>query len=102
MTGTTGQKSITLGTPLVVPANTWFSLAGVDQASTLANRWRWLCGVGGGDEAFGLPFGTNWSANNSSCIALYQAGVSGALPANLVPNGNYSAYDAGIGLHRSA
>jgi hypothetical protein len=102
MTGATGQKAITLGTPLVVPANTWFSVAAVDQATTLANRFRWVMPTSGGGQGFGLNFGISYSANSAACIAVYQTGVSGALPAALVPNGNYSAYGAGIGIHRSA
>lgn len=94
---TTGRK--TLNPAQVIPANTWFSLAAVEQNSGAGARY-----IGYNTSGGPSPFGT---ANSASCYFSYQAngigatGQSGALPANFIPT-TVSPSDPGIGLIRIA
>jgi hypothetical protein len=97
----TGQQVLTPAAPYAIPANTWFLVAGVDQGTALANRFRWVMGQGSASP-LGISFASGYSANTAGAVAVYQTGVSGALPAAFVPAGNYVNYDCGVGVHRSA
>lgn len=98
----TGQKVWTLATPLVIPANTWFAVGGVDQVATAATRT-----VGGspgtlmGTKLGMTPGSTGSYGTGSPGIAFLTAGVTGALPASLTSMSTTNV-DGGIGIHRSA
>jgi hypothetical protein len=101
-TAATGQRLITLGTPLVIPAATWFAVAGVEQApATRATRYRGA-GARQAGSPWGVPTDLHYSSNNPCVVALYQAGVSGVLPGGFTPGGGYGDYDNGVGILRSA
>lgn len=92
----TGVKTLTLTTPQVIPAG-WFWIGGAAQTAsptvycagsgTGVPYWSML-GLGGGGMS-GSPF-----------LAVYQSGVTGALPATVY--GSPIPYDSGVTYHRSA
>lgn len=97
-TSTVGTKIVTFPTPQVIPADTWFFLAGLPQVAAATQN------VGGGTNANGFsPWGQgNTGYGNSKTIALVSdltAGVS--LPAS-VSTSTTSNVDAGVGYHRNA
>lgn len=97
--GATGQKTLTLGTPLVVPANMWFAVGGADQVAAGTRN------VGGSAgvlrfSPLGIP-ATGGYLNATMGLALYMDSVTGALPATFTPAG-LSNTDSGVGFRRSA
>lgn len=98
-TSTSGQKEITLGTPVNISANTWFYLAGVSQgaASTMYTA--------GGSNALGFsPLGqiTSNPYQGGKAYCYYVDSVSGALAATVTNAGNTINMDGGVGYYRSA
>lgn len=96
----TGQKTLTLTTALVIPANTWFSVAGVEQGGSPTRVTGNLV-----TASYATPFGTRTAggyATQNSCIALINPGVTGALPATFTPDSTLSGSDSGVGFRRSA
>jgi hypothetical protein len=99
---TTGQKVITLGSPLTVAAGIWFCLAGLDVFTTAFSRYRGIGPVGSGGP-LGLEEAAVRSANSYGAVGWYQNSVgTGALPAAFLPTSSYGTIDAGVGFHRSA
>lgn len=97
-TSTTGTKIVTFPTPQVIPADTWFFLAGLPQVAAATQN------VGGGTSANGFsPWGqANAGYGNVKSYALVSdlaAGVT--LPAS-VSTSTTSGADCGVGYHRNA
>lgn len=97
--GSTGTKTWTLGTPLVIPVGTWYSFGLVDQvAAAASHRLRSVLGQGQS------PWGASAAISTAAQIVT-QTGVTGALPATFTP-GAFSLLNAGsdngIGFRRSA
>ena len=97
-TTTAGQKTITLGTPQVVPARTWFAVGGVDQ---VAAPTRNVGGTAGAARFSPLGSPTAAGFTGTIAISLYQDSVSGALPSTFTP-ANTVNVDSGVGIRRSA
>lgn len=100
--GSTGLKTITLGTAQVIPAGTWYSIATVDQVAGPASR-RIFTSAGPFHQV--TPFGTGAAFDANGPQLLGQTGVTGALPSSFVPaayeNGT-SMSDMGVMFKRSA
>lgn len=96
-TSTAGTKIVPFPTPQVIPADTWFFLAGLPQVASATQN------VGGGASANGFsPWGqVNTGYGNVKTYALVidlSAGVT--LPASPTVS-TQSGADAGVGYHRS-
>jgi hypothetical protein len=95
----TGQKVITLGTPQVIAANTWFGVAGVEQATPATGATRTVGGNSG--STYYTPWGcVSQSYAGGVTLGLSVGGVTGALPATFTPNSAQNT-DGGVGIHRS-
>lgn len=95
---TTGGKVITLATPLVIPANTWFAIGGATQGASGAN-----CTIGNSGAGVFTPWGLvtpDLGVNASSNIGLRQNSVAGAF-GNFTPGGAVNV-GHGVALFRSA
>lgn len=91
----TGVKEVTPGTALVIPKNTWFSLAGVDQGSaTVAKRLSYA-------PLASTPLGLVGAKPAVPAAGLSMAAVTGALPASFTPGANVEV-ECGVIFHRSA
>lgn len=97
--GTTGRKTITLGTPAVVPAGRAFSIAAVDQVAAPASRRMRTAPTS--PHPWGMP-SNSWTPPHQ---VLSVAGVTGALPATFTPaqsEGMVNSSDHGVQWKRSA
>lgn len=97
--GSTGQKTITLGSALVIPANTWFAVGGADQVATPATRY--VGGQAGGNWASAFGQTGSGGYGTSAGLSIIADSVTGALPATLTPT-TLLNLDSGVGIHRSA
>lgn len=99
-TTTTGQRLITLGTALVIPANTWFAVVGVEQGTAASTR-----DVGGSAGAtWPSPFGNDTAQGYGGATGLaLEMAITGAMPGTFTPgSATPNSYDSGVGIHRSA
>jgi hypothetical protein len=97
--GTTGTKTITLGTPLVLSAGTWYALAVADQvAAPASHRVRSQAG------SPSTPWGQTTAHGGVGFQLVTATGVTGALPATFTPTAftalNGSS-DNGVQFHRA-
>ena len=84
---------------IVIPSNTWFLFAAVEQVAVGGTRYV-------GAQTAGSP--SPWAQSNSpggyfsyQAVGLTMTGQSGALPTTLTPTGN-AATDAGVAFSRAA
>jgi hypothetical protein len=92
---TTGVKTVTLTTPIVMPAESWFFIAGVSQG-VASNLF-----IGGSDGGF-TPLGLSGTGYGSSAaLSVYIDSVTGALPGT-VSGTSATNVDAGVAYLRSA
>lgn len=97
----TGQVINTLGTPQVIPPNTWFSVVAVEQGTAAATRF--VAGTSGSFWASPLGNGTAAGYNSSPGCSLTMTGITSTLPGTFTPNGAHAINtDGGVGIHRSA
>jgi hypothetical protein len=97
--GTTGRKTITLGTPAVVPAGRAFSIAAVDQIAAPASRRMRIAPTT--PHPWGMP-SNSWTPPHQ---VLSTAGVTGALPPAFTPAQSevmVNSSDHGVQWRRSA
>lgn len=94
---TTGTKVVTFGTAQVIPADTWFWLAGASQTAVAT-----LLVAGAANAAGFSPLGQQAAGYNASkSYAYFLDSVTGALPATVTTSSTVNI-DGGVGYHRSA
>lgn len=92
-----GQRTVTAGTALTIPANTWFAVGGVEQVAAAVRT------VGGNaGQTMSSPLGQSAVGGYaaSAGLALYADSDNGAPPATIPPAGATNL-DSGVGIHGS-